>query len=245
MGNRILRTIVRVLATACLVAASAAQAAYYSSRWDPPSLVVNAVIEVDGCGSSGFVWANQGGCSASLYSVVATLNNVDGVDLTPPSYIDFIAPAGFYGPGSPAVSDSNADDVILGIHFGSTGLDGILWNPVPRLGPRAETPDLAGEGPWKLSFLNWPKVSSPVDPWRSIAKLWDCAHPYCWELEDTATLIFQDFGSAEVHFLPLGDAEPTLARDGSPLAIPEPGSLVLLTGALGAGWIARRRRSPG
>ncbi len=248
MGNRILRTIVRALATACLVAASTAQAAYYSSRWDPPSLVVNAVIEADGCGSSGFVWANQGGCTASLYSVIATLNNVDGVDLTPPSYIDFIAPAGFYGPGSPAVTDANADDVIWGLYFGPAGLAGVLWNPFATLGQRAEAPDLAGEGPWKLSFLNdsWQLY---LNPWASgysygsTALLWDCAHRRCSELEDTASLQFQTIGATELYYAPLGDSPPRLARDGSP--IPEPGSLALLAGALGAGWVTRRRRTTG
>ena len=181
MGNRIMSTIVRAIAAACLLAGSTAQAAYYSSRWDPPSLVVNAVIETNGCGSSGFVWANTGGCSASLYSVVATLNNVDGVDLDPPSYIDFIVPTGFYSPGSAAVTDPNADDVILGLYFGPAGLAGVRWNPLQGLGRRAETPDLAGEGPWKLSFVTdaWQLY---FNPWASgygygsTALLWDCAH---------------------------------------------------------------------
>ncbi len=242
MASRMWRTVVRALMAGCFLAGSAAQGAYYSSRWDPASLVVNAVIKVDGCGSSGFVAANLGGgCTASLYSAIATLNSVDGVDLSTPSYIDFIAPTGFYSPGSPAVTDSNADDVILGLFFRPNDLAGIAWNPVFTLGRRAESPNLAGEGPWKLSFLNTPTSS---DPWRSIAKLWDCAHPYCLELEDTATLLFQDYGTSNVHFVPLGDVAPTrFSRDGS--VIPEPGSLALLAGALGAGWITRRRRAIG
>lgn len=250
MGTRMMWTIVRTVAAACLLAASAAQAAYYSSRWDPPSLVVNAVIETNGCGSSGFVWANTGGCSASLYSVVAELNSVDGTLLNPPSYIDFIVPTGFYGPGSPAKTDPNADDVIRGLYFGPTGLIGVLWNPLQALGQRAEMPDLAGEGPWKLSFVNdaW---QLNLNPWAtgygygSTALLWDCAKPglilKCPELEDSATLEFQDVGATELYYVPLGDSPPRLARNGSPL--PEPATLVLLAGALGAGWVTRRRRS--
>jgi hypothetical protein len=246
MITTIRRALVRTAAAVCFAASFAAQAAYYSSTWDPPSLVVNAIIKVDGCGTTPFVWANQGGCTASLFSTVATLNSVDGgPQLDPARYIDFIVPTGFYYSGSPAITDPNADDVILGLFFGPTGLTGILWNPFKFLGsntaPREEFPNnLPHEGPWKLSFLNTPTAG---DLYRSTALLWDCFHRHCSELEDTAVLQFQDFGDSELQFVPLGDNPPRLARDGS--VIPEPGSLALIAGALSAGWITRRRRPVG
>lgn len=239
------RALVGTAAAVCFAGSFAAQAAYYSSTWDPPSLVVNAIIQTSGCpsnsSSSSILYVpNQGSCAASLFSTVATLNEVDDVDLIPPVYIDFIVPAGFYGPGSPAKTDSNADDVIKGLFFGPTGLVGILWSPSKTLGPRVEDPLLDGEGPWKLSFLNTPIAG---DPFRSTALLWDCAHLFCLELEDTAVLQFQEFGESSLQYVPLGDARPRLARDGS--VVPEPGSLALIAGAIVAGLIARRRRQPG
>ena len=243
MASKVWRILIRTAAAACLVAGSTAQAAYYSSTWDPPSLVVNAIIKVDGCGTAAFVWANQAGCTASLFSTVATLNSVDGgLQLNPPRYIDFIVPTGFYSLDSDAISDPNADDVILGLFFGPTGLAGILWNPLKFLGsntpPREEFPnDLPKEGPWKLSFLNTPAAG---DLFQSTALLWDCFHRHCSELEDTAILRFQDFGDSELQYVPLGDNPPRLERDGS--VIPEPGSLALITCALGAGLMVRRRR---
>jgi len=238
MVATIRRALAGTAAAVCFAASFAANAAsYYSSTWDPPSLVVNAVIQTNGCPSSTTsiqYFPNQGDCTASLYSTVATLNEVDGDLLDPPVYIDFIVPAG--APMDPVV-DPNADDVIRGLFFGPTGLVGIRWRPLTALGafvPRHEDPQLDHEGPWKLSFLNTPLIG---DPFHSTALLWDCAHLFCAELEDTADLLFQIIASSA--YVPLGDSPPRVARDGS--VVPEPGSLALLGSALGIAWMTRRR----
>ena len=266
MGNRILRTIVRVLATACLLVGSTAHAAFYASRWDPPYLIVNAIFQVDNSGcmagmadGTGFSWTNSS-CSASLYSAVATLTATNNVDV---AYVDFVT--------APGVPGGVAQNIILGVAFDNYKLSGVFWAPW-LIGPKPALnedytaldftdptdPDNAEfAGKWKLSFAST-EFEGPLGAWtaiESIAILWHREHcnllnllTGCYNPVTTAVMEFPtgpDGGLLDTFFAPLPDSKPVLARNGSPIfpnAVPEPASIALVLGALGAVWASRRRK---
>jgi hypothetical protein len=110
------------------------------------------------------------------------------------------------------------------------------------------------QGRWKVQFVNdyLDLLESPEEPpFDAYALLYRKAScnllnlaTRCYDYEDYAVLqtsVTSDSGEYGNGYRFVGTTFPVLARDGG--AIPEPGSLALLGGALVAGWLTRRRKN--
>lgn len=251
MANRIGRSVVgAVAAAACLALAPTARAAvYYQSTFDPVNFSVNAIFEVDAplgssclTGASGWVGANlydSNGrpCTVSLISAVATL--VD-TDTNQSVFIPFVT----YDDHDPMLTN-----IILGIYNDGGNPAGVAWFPA-LIG--SETTLVPGNatlsGRWWLSFFN-SDLTGP--PFESTAYLWkeECkvvfGHTVCVPkpVAGDAGVAGQVTEQYPSGFQPLGNVRPLLAPDGSALAVPEPGSIALLLGAMSALWLTRRRKA--
>jgi hypothetical protein len=154
-------------------------------------------------------------------------------------YIDFVTYA-----------DPKQTDIIAGIYDDGGNPAGVAWFPWLIGSETTVVPGNAAlSGKWWLSFFN-SDLTGP--PYESTAYLWreECktvfGHQVC-----VPKLVSGDGGVAEQvttqdpsGFRFVGDVRPELARDGSALlAVPEPGSIALLLGAMSALWLTRRRRA--
>lgn len=224
----------RVLVSALsLLFGSAAQAGFYPGHIDPgglgdiPGYTADAVFSIDpSCTTDGTAWKAtnalvSSGCgNASLYSAIVYLYTTDPGD--PPN------------PGIVKDHFTLTDWPVLGVYFQDGALAGIDTN---RMGPAYGLdpyPPYDGRPFW-LQF------------WTGLCEYSGCTPP-----GGTVTVTLAaagDPGSLSVdninHFS-LGDVrfgpecpDPTTCLVPS---IPEPGTLALLFGALGGGWLARRRK---
>lgn len=257
---------------ACLALAPAARAGYvFQSSYDPLDLVVNVQYNVDpSCFSgatAGWVGANlfdssAHPCNVYVSSVVATLTDTDiGTPGNHPFvYIPFLT-----------TDDSPISDPLISAIFYTgdnlppqDGFGGLSWLQY-SFGPKTTSTSTSSlNGTWRLSFgplfnfLNGPPLNlndNAPDP--SVATLYQGEH--CFTLQGTRRCLDYDpfltatvttggvFGTTGVQYLgvyPVGQ-EPTPGRDGLvrvAALVPEPSSIALILGALGAGWLTRRRK---
>jgi len=267
MAKRMIRSLAgAVVAAATLSIAPGAQAAlYYQSSFDPLLFSVNVVFEIDAAPLSnclaGSGWVGTGaGCSVSLYSAVAKVvdNNQPG---NPFIYIPFVT-----SPLSSIITDIYVlNNQPAGIRWDASLANFIVDTtppfgsgslPVPGTPPTGTgTPDPNLVGTWALSFfnledlLNTPSPGPSYDSTAFLSK--QCtfnffACPFGWNLVDTAAVITT--GSFHEGFKSLPGQPLSFADDGTPLfaadqVVPEPSSIALVLGALGAGLLTRRRKT--
>jgi hypothetical protein len=254
MTRRLARASIGAAAAAvCFALSSAAHAAvYYQSTFDPFNFSVEAIFEIDApassrclTGPSGWVWANAFAsaarpCTVTLVSAVATV-----VDGTPPETIHI-----------PFVSYTNPNpnpNIIYALYDDDGAPGGIAWLP-GLIGPQTTSGNVNDSlnGKWWLQFLNNDAgvLPSGPPPHNSTAYLYHgeqcftflgfrkCIPQRVPGSSGIATIVNDVYTSG---FRTLGSQRPTLAANGTP--VPEPGSLALVLGALGAGWLALRRKA--
>jgi hypothetical protein len=214
------RTLVGAAVVAALgVLATPAGAAPYRGTFDPVDFAGEYIIDVNpACLAQGSGWyQNTGICTATLTSAFATVTSDIGDPA--PTYNGTLT----FAP--PAISSSS---VLFGIHVNSYGqLDGFDTTPI---GPGAESPP--DDDSWFIQFISG-----------------SCPDPYCYGGGDI--LVASDVGAQGAPSLgrgvylfanTIGSPIASAAYIGVAQAIPEPGTLGLVLGALGGGWLARRRR---
>jgi hypothetical protein len=243
------RAIGAAAAVACFVLSTAAHAAvYYQSTFDPFNFSVEAIFEVDKpagsmclTGPSGWVLANAFAlpsrpCTVTLISAVATV-----VDGTPPEtiYIPFVS----YDNPNPN------PNIIFALYDDNGAPGGIAWLP-GLIGPQYTSGNVneSLNGKWWLSFFNNDLSGPPPhdstaylyygETCRVVFGIQVCKPKRVEGSAGIATIVNDIFPSG---FRPLGNERPILGVNGAP--VPEPGTLALALGALGAGWLARRRKS--
>lgn len=249
MTKGLARASIGAAAAACFALSSATHAAvYYQSSFDPFNFSVEAIFEVDApassrclTGPSGWVLANVWAaptrpCTVTLISAVATV-----VDGTPPEtvYIPFVS-----------YSNPNPNpNIIFAIYDNDGEPGGVAWLP-GLIGPQYTIDNVNDSlnGKWWLSFFNNDMLGPP--PHDSTAYLYHgeqcgmflgfrkCIPQRVPGSAGIATIVNDIYPSG---FRPLGNERPTLGINGAP--VPEPGSLALVLGALGAGWLTRRRKA--
>lgn len=239
MAQKSRRIARRVAATAVsLLFGTAAYGAFYPAHFDPggtgsvPGFTGDAVFDISaGCLSDGWKPATASGpCTASLFSATTFLYSLSPSD--PPT------------PGIVLGSFSLSSGDVLGVLAAGGAITGVDTDP---MGPAPGTGAYSTNSFW-LQF-----VSGACDPdvctftpgggdlgggelFAAVKEEGDPAFIFMDELD-----LAHRNGPATVIFGPACD-DPT---DCVVVAqVPEPGVLSLLLAALGAGWLARRRRPP-
>jgi hypothetical protein len=221
---------------------------YYGSNFDPPTFSLWAIFQIDQptcLNGSVHGWVAAGGanpCQISLISAVATLKDGNPLHNTLVTFVDELVPATWLS------------NVVSGIYDDGGTPAGLQWYPAVLatlpIGPQTSSGPIAGK--WWIDFFRTDLSGPPFDsqaallgefcPGGHCTGLPDVLHPV-----DVAAVQFIDIAPAGI--LPLGSTLPPLNPDGSPVHIgalvPEPGTLALILGALGAGWAGSRRKSGG
>lgn len=267
MANRIQkRFVASVLATVLCGVAASTDAAYVRGRFDPIEAVLETIFLVGAPGDTSCVvgsgaftgyllasapgstpdFGNQPDCAVSLYSAVATLTDTSpdpGEDAQ--AYVTFAFPADQIPIGLPALPTV----AILGAYFSDGWLAGVDLLAGPALATATDSMDPPNnaslDGYWAMAMLTDQHLFSPPFP-DPAAIFKQCTGPW-YSLE--CTLLHADLqigvydGDRELGFGTLGDVAPMVGRNGivQAAAVPEPGSLALLLGALGALFLGLRR----
>jgi len=212
-----------------LLYGASAQASFYPGHIDPggtgtvPGFIGNFVANIDpGCLANGVNFTGSGGCgNASLYSA-----NIDLYSLSP---LDPPVPGNILGTFSMGTSDPqglllSTFDIFEVLAFGGQPVEiqTAIMGPVFGTGPTYGTNQF-----WLEFFFFSDGIGGFVDP----------AYIYMdsVDLEHRSNLGIVTFGPAcqEVGGVPVNCVIG---------ATPEPGVLSLVLGALGGGWLARRRQ---
>jgi hypothetical protein len=220
MSSRFLRMFLCVaIAAAVGPAATLARAAAYTSGWDPITSNGTALLNVgDSClTNSGFLYVNgyndtSNGCTVSLVSATVNL-----VDPTPPE--DSAGMASF-------TLGANTEG-IWGIDVVGGALVGLDTFPIGP-GTVGDNSDPALNGSWWIQW--WDGVYSATSGSGQGETL-------------TNTVSLENLPCEDASWTPLDcQVVSTATHVTFTQTTPEPGSLGLLLGALGAGWWARRRK---
>lgn len=253
MANRTVRSLVSAVAAAASFAlAPTAQAAlYYQSDFDPFSFILKAIFEIDeDCLSPANTWVpNSTPCSVSMISAVATVNYDAPGPPTPDgtAYMTFV---------DITVPSSAVSSIIASVYVDSSlHPAGIEWTPFNLLSPPLSTivtdPDSHLNGIWGLNLYNFSKLTDDGPPFDSTAILLQQGPCYpvigcTWIPRDSAVVV-SGTSTDPTGLIPLGSVRPlAVDLEGNAIRVaalvPEPSSIALLLGALGAGWLTRRRK---
>ena len=257
MSNRIVRSLVGAFAVAAslALAPTAQGAVYYQSDFDPIDFTLRAIFKFDeSCldGPAGWVAANGSNpCAVSMISAVATVKDWNSAHTTllGTAYITFVDIS----------SPSGVSSIISGIYdnnnapYSGSQPAGIQWTPLNFTGPElialTDTipyppgdPNLVGT--WGLNIFNFNKPINNGPPFDSTAFLLKkVCFIRCAFVPFDSAVVVSDFTTDPTGLIPLGNVRPLgVTQDGTPIFVPKPSSIALLLGALGAGWLTRRRK---
>lgn len=217
------RTLVGAAVAAALgVTGDPAVAAPYKGIFDPIDFEGEYIVNVDpGCLTQGNGWfANDGICSATLTSAVASV-----VSTTPDP--------GFSGEmtfAPPVVTDTGFPE-LFGLYVYGGKIDSFDTTLIHQASPA--TP--GGEANWWIQFVsgNCPISYGCYGGFGGFDSF-EALQPAA--IENSVKGVYLYRGTDPVDPVAsaqyIGPAEP----------VPEPGTLALILGALGGGWLARRRR---
>jgi hypothetical protein len=212
------RTLVGAAVAAALGVVGPADAGPYRGTFDPIDFSGEYIIDVSpACLAQGNGWyANSGMCAATLTSAFADVASSSPGD---PDY---------YGRLTFAPPEISSASQLFGLYVYGGKLDSFDTVLIHQTGESPSTPD-----DWWLQFVSG---HCPVGQ--------DCYGgfvPLLFDAAPASTLgngVYLFVGSEPNANSPAASAEYL----GPAVAIPEPGTLSLLLGALGGGWLARRRR---
>lgn len=231
MPHRVLRMVMCVALAASVGAiGTVARATQWSSNFDPTSVVgydtFNLSANCTSGDNTGFFYVNGWsgspkttltGCSVQLLSATATLNNgsaSDTIQYSDPYLLLF--PAAVWGIDLNDGALTGVDSFPIGpVYTGQTGFRGFWW--IQFADGTSENPPTGFGFGFDGPLMNTVSLCEQPEPYPYPQNCSNVGNPYV--------------GSVVGDFY-----------EGPAKTVPEPGSLGLLLGALGAGWWVRRRK---
>jgi len=245
MSIRTLRTILGSLAAAALTTfGGAAHAGFYGSDFDPVAFLGTAQFFLTpGCESDGVHIQGVGGCTFDLLAGPSvTLNQLD-----PSNPLHILASTTLnFGSNPGKLPDSND---MLFLAYLNGDLAGVTTLAIGGFSANNPSNNPAFDGLWYLRFLAIPHFSSDDDDERLLSTQsndsnWS-GYDNVLTSVDNSVLLYHNCPIIHDHAVctngQLADTATNVSFAPIP-AIPEPGTLGLLLGSLGAGWLARRRK---
>ena len=232
MPTRILRLLLSTLAAVmAAMFGSTANAAFYGSDFDPVNFAGKALFSLNAnCETNGIHVQDQlnlfDGCVFSLTSFPF----VKLVDSTNPAHTTTLN----FGSNPGKLPDFND---MLGLVYLDGDLAGVTTGFIG--GFAANDPTGVFSGLWYLQFVAIPifTSSSSIDSYSAYS------HPTLTLTDvDNSVLLYHDCPIIRGHPLCSNGQLADTATTVTFAAVPEPGSMALIIGGIGAGWLARRRK---
>lgn len=234
MSTKTLRLLLGILvAIMAATFGATANARFVSSGFDPLFFAGTAVFHVDdNCvANDGVHFANVGNCTGVELMGTDSPFGLPTVQLAPPTgpFLDFSN----FGGSTAMISVAVIDGAVVGI------------NTLPIGFFQAQSPNQGYSDFYYIEFVSVPKFAYPESNFDALSTDSSWSHSYnAPELISVTNTVYL-FDCPTEYFALFGRSKCSVADPATSVTfaqIPEPGTLALLLGGVGAGWLARRRK---